>query len=274
VRIGSAPAFGVLGVHSSAPITMDEQDVSFLQGVANVLAAAIHRDRDHRALEQSELRRRETLSQLVRSGEAERQRIAAELHDDTIQVMTAALITLDREARAISDDDQPRAMAAVAEMRRTLHEAVDRTRRLTFELRPPVLEARGLAAALTDLLGEVGGSAGFTVELASTVSRLPPDIESLAYRTVQELVTNARKHSRARTLSVSLDGGPGILNVTVTDDGVGFDRERVFAGGALRLNFGLESSAERINLAGGEFDVRTAPGGGTTVSFTIPLAAA
>jgi two-component system, NarL family, sensor histidine kinase UhpB len=224
-------------------------------------------------LAESELRRRETLSQLVRSGEEERQRIATELHDDTIQVMTAALITLDREARAVADGDQLRAMAAVLEMRETLHMAVDRTRRLTFELRPPVLEARGLAAALSDLLAEVGRSAGFQVELDSTAPRLAPDIESLAYRTVQELVTNARKHSQAVNLSVKLRDQPGALRVEVTDDGVGFDRARAFGNGELRLNFGLESSAERITLAGGEFDIASSPGTGTTVRFSIPLAA-
>jgi PAS domain S-box-containing protein len=273
VRIGSAPVFGVLGAHSPQPIDLDRQDISFLRSVANVLAAAILRERSHLAFAESELRRRETLSQLVRSGEEERQRIATELHDDTIQVMTAALITLDREARAVADGDQLRAMAAVLEMRETLHMAVDRTRRLTFELRPPVLEARGLAAALSDLLAEVGRSAGFQVELDSTAPRLAPDIESLAYRTVQELVTNARKHSQAVNLSVKLRDQPGALSVEVTDDGVGFDRARAFGNGELRLNFGLESSAERITLAGGEFDIASSPGTGTTVRFSIPLTA-
>ncbi len=273
VRIGSAPAFGVLGIHSGDQITLDQQDASFMQAVANVLAAAIHRHRDRRALEQSELRRTQTLSQLMRSGDEERQRIAAELHDDTIQVMTAALIILDREVSAIADGDQLRAMAAVREMRTTLHEAVDRTRRLTFELRPPVLEARGLAAALDDLLAEVGRSSGFHVKLESATPRLAPDVESLAYRTVQELVSNARKHSRAGNLLVTLDGRPDRLDVLVTDDGVGFDHDRVTSRG-LRRSFGLESSAERITLAGGDFDVETRPGAGTTVRFSIPLAAA
>ena len=274
VRIGSNPVYGVLGMHSAGSIAIDQEDTSFLQAVANVLAAAVHRDRTRRALEESEHRRRQTLAQLIRSGEEERQRIATELHDDTIQVMTAALITLDREARAVADGDQLRAMAAVREMRDTLHRAVDRTRRLTFELRPPVLEARGLAAALSDLLAEVGRSAGFRVELDSAAPRLAPEIESLAYRTVQELVTNARKHSQAVSLAVKLRVLPDALSVEVTDDGVGFDRARAFGNGELRLNFGLESSAERVTLAGGIFDIESTPGAGTTVRFSIPLAAA
>jgi signal transduction histidine kinase len=188
--------------------------------------------------------------------------------------MTAALLTLDRELRAISEGDQLRATASVREMRRTLHEAVDRTRRLTFELRPPVLEARGLAAALEDLLAEVGSSAGFQVALEGDIPRLAPDIESLAYRTVQELVTNARKHARATRLSVWLRNRRDALDVVVSDDGVGFDRARAFAPAGLRLNFGLESSGERIRLAGGDFEVETRPGVGTTVRFSIPLAAA
>jgi PAS domain S-box-containing protein len=274
VRIGSSPSYGLMSIHSQGAIAIDEQDVSFMQAVANVLAAAIHSERAQRSLEESELRRRQTLSQLLRDGEEQRQRIAIELHDDTIQVMTAALITLDREARAIADGDQLRAMAAVREMRETLHSAVDRTRRLAFELRPPVLEARGLAAALNDLLAEVGRAAGCEVELTAGTGRLAADIESLAYRTVQELVTNARKHSRASHLTVKLLGQPDKLDVEVADDGIGFEWQRVLEGGALRLNFGLESSAERITLAGGDFVVRSAPGEGTNVRFTIPLAAA
>jgi two-component system sensor histidine kinase UhpB len=274
VRIGSSPSYGLMSIHSQGAIAIDEQDVSFMQAVANVLAAAIHSERAQRSLEESELRRRQTLSQLLRDGEEQRQRIAIELHDDTIQVMTAALITLDREARAIADGDQLRAMAAVREMRETLHSAVDRTRRLAFELRPPVLEARGLAAALNDLLAEVGRAAGCEVELTAGTGRLAADIESLAYRTVQELVTNARKHSRASRLTVKLLGEPDKLDVEVADDGIGFEWQRVLEGGALRLNFGLESSAERITLAGGDFVVRSAPGEGTNVRFTIPLAAA
>jgi PAS domain S-box-containing protein len=274
VRIGSTPAYGILGVHSRDTIAVDDDDVSFLHGVANVLAAAIGRDRSRRELEQSEARRREALSALVRSGEEQRQRIATELHDDTIQIMTAALIALDREAGAIAGGDQVRAFAANRELRETLYSAVERTRRLTFELRPPVLEARGLAAALHDLLAEMGRAAGCQVELETATGRLAEEVESLAYRTVQELVTNARKHARATKLSVRLHGRSEALHVVVSDDGVGFDRERAAAGGAMRLHFGLESSAERITLAGGEFKVDSAPGAGTTVRFSIPLVAA
>ncbi|MEA2675381.1 MAG: two-component system, NarL family, sensor histidine kinase DevS, partial [Chloroflexota bacterium] len=64
------------------------------------------------------------------------------------------------------------------------------------------------------------------------------------------------------------------LDIEVTDDGIGFELERVLGGGAMRLNFGLESSSERIALAGGDFVVKSAPGEGTNVRFTIPLAAA
>ena len=87
-------------------------------------------------------------------------------------------------------------------------------------------------------------------------------------------MANARKHSQAVNLSVKLRGRPNALEIEVSDDGVGFDRERAFGSGGLRVNYGLESSAERITLAGGEFDIESTPGSGTTVRFSIPLAAA
>ena len=116
------------------------------------------------ALRRSEQARQEVLAAMLHSEAAARAQIAGELHDDTIQVMTAALMSVERVMLAAVDTD-PRVAEALEGARATLQTAVERARRLTFELRPPLLDAQGIAAALRDLTAEVGVEGGFAVTL-------------------------------------------------------------------------------------------------------------
>ena len=205
VKIAGSPApYGVLAMYSQEPRAFTEDEVDFLQATANILATAVERDRAQAALAASEAQRQRVLGELLRSADAERARIATELHDDTIQVMTAALFALDRQINAHRRGDESAAEEAAATLRTTLAEAVERTRRLTFELRPPLLQQRGLVAAVAELLEETQRTTPIRTRLEASVSRHSGDVESLCYRTVQELVGNARKHSRAASLRVAL----------------------------------------------------------------------
>ena len=156
---GAAAAWGVLAVYGDEPAAFGQDAIDFLLAIANVLAAAIERRRVQAALEVSEEQRRRVLAELLRSADAERARIATELHDDTIQVMTAALIGLDRQANSVRRRSAGSRRAARL-AREMLAEAIDRTRRLTFELRPPLLEARGLEIAVRDLVEESAARQG------------------------------------------------------------------------------------------------------------------
>ena len=217
--------------------------------------------------------RRRALDDLLRAEEAERERIAMELHDDTIQVMTAALITLDRVTPAISAGDSERAIETLNLVRRTLVTAVERTRRMTFELRPPLLEAHGLQAAVRDLADEAAREGGFEVDLHATVDRYPFAIEDLVYRTVQEALSNVRKHARASKVAIALQERQGSLTGWVRDDGRGFDLERALDRRRMRMHVGLDAMRERVHLAGGRLDIRSEKAAGTSVEFAIPLPA-
>jgi signal transduction histidine kinase len=103
------------------------------------------------------------------------------------------------------------------------------------------------------------------------VARLSPSIESLVYRTVQELVANARKHAHATRLEVSLKAANGRLQGLVGDDGSGFDTTRARDRSVMRLHLGLQAVAERLRLAGGDFSIESRPGVGTTARFGLPL---
>jgi signal transduction histidine kinase len=230
--------------------------------------------RTQRALETSEKRRRALLGSMLRAEEAERQRIAVELHDDTIQVMVAALVGMDACQATIDRDDPGGAIESMARARATLAEAVDRVRRMSFELRPPLLDAQGLGAAVTDLVDEVAAECALQSHIEVTVRRYAPEIEILAYRTVRELIANVRKHARAKRLELRMHEQSAALVCVLADDGVGFDAGRFDAPSGrrgMRLHLGLDATIERVRIAGGTFAIDSGTGGGTSVRFTVPI---
>jgi two-component system sensor histidine kinase UhpB len=261
--IGPDGPIGIVGALSTRPRTFRPDDASFLLSLANVLGAA-------HSLQRSESDRRRALDALLRSAEEERRRIAVELHDDLIQVMTATLLLLDRQITALHGGSDTSQVELALTARRTLAGAVDRTRRLTFELRPPLLESRGLTRALADMLAEVSTDTGLDAHFDGDIERLPEQVELLAYRTVAELVTNVRKHAAARKVTVSLAAADRTLTGEVTDDGRGFDVEHALDRSATRLHMGLDSTTERLRLAGGQLTITSHPGAGTRIRFTLP----
>ena len=152
-----------------------------------------------------------------------------------------------------------------------LADALDRTRRLMFELRPQVLQREGLAAAIEELAAD-GPWSRHTVEI--DVPRQSDTTEALVYRTIRELIINARKHSQASRLRVSGAVQDGDLVFEVQDDGVGFDLERALDRDLMRLHLGLDTSAERVRVAGGELLIESEPGKGARFRLRLPVAPA
>jgi signal transduction histidine kinase len=126
----------------------------------------------------------------VLAQEEERSRVAADLHDDTVQVLSACVIALDRVRRAIEQGDVSRAATVLDEVAELMAGAVDRTRRMTFELRPAVLWQNGLEAALRQLLSTVQSESEMQVsfEALGVVERLDETLETIAFRSIAELV--------------------------------------------------------------------------------------
>jgi PAS domain S-box-containing protein len=240
-------------------VHMIARDLRDGDGARIALQGVIVDATDQRMAEQ---RRREALEALVTAAEAEQTRISAELHDDTVQVMTAMLMQI----RRLGGDD-PR----VAELEMMLAGALDRTRRLMFELRPQVLQRAGLAAAIEELAAE-GPWSSHTVEI--DVPRQSDTTEALVYRTIRELIINARKHSQASELRVSGAVQDGELVFDVRDDGVGFDLERALDRDLMRMHLGLDTSAERVRVAGGELRMQSEPGRGAQFQLRLPVAPA
>jgi signal transduction histidine kinase len=262
---------GMLAAHHRSPRAFADGDVDFVQSVANLLAVTLERDRSERALRHSELMRRRILEGMVRAQEQERANIATELHDDAVQVITATLLSLDRLQRALADGDAERAGKAAGAARRTLSSVLDRTRRLMFELRPPVLEAQGLGPAVSELAAQTGEELGIEVSVDADVGRVALYLEELVYRAVQEAIANVRKHSHARHVAITLRRGEAELVGGVVDDGVGFDVARALDRSRMRLHLGLDALEERIRMAGGETRIESRVGEGTRLSFSVPI---
>jgi PAS domain S-box-containing protein len=238
--------------------------------IHGVMIDVTARKRAEEALSISERRRQQLLSEMLRAEETERRRIAEELHDDTIQVMTAALLQIDR---LLGEDGRGRAGAdaVLSQLRGTIADAVERTRRMTFRLRPPLLEAQGLEAAISVLAEHLREGSGTAIEVDVRTGRIGSGIEELAFRTVQEALINAARHASAATARVRIAAEGGVLVGSVIDDGVGFDLAEALERSRVRMHLGLEAMRERVHLAGGELAIDTEPGAGTAVRFRLPL---
>lgn len=221
-----------------------------------------------RLLRISEQRRLNVLGEMMRAEEELRGRLATELHDDTVQVMTSVLMTMDRLVWSARQEGAETTATRVGEARAVLAEATERTRRLMFELRPQLLESGGLRPAVTALAEHAAREAGFAAEVSVEVRRYDHAAEQLVYRTLLELITNVRKHARANHVVVDVRERDGLIRGVVQDDGTGFDTERRRR--RPLLNIGLDTAEERVRLAGGEAWVESSPGKGTRVEFVVP----
>jgi two-component system, NarL family, sensor histidine kinase UhpB len=256
-------------IRETAGAVQGEGAPSIVQGV---VADVTDRRTAEGLLHERERQRMSVLAAMVAAEEDERHRIAGELHDDSIQVMTATLFGLDRMIRAADEGDAARAASAAREARETLAEATERTRRLSFELRPPALEMHGVGRAIRVLADELGEGAGFEIAVGTRLDRYDKTTETLVYRSVREALTNVRKHARASHVDVSLAERGGVIECRVSDDGIGFNVVQVRNPDRVRLHFGLDALEERLRLAGGDLDIDSKPGGGTRITMSIPVA--
>jgi signal transduction histidine kinase len=211
----------------------------------------------------------ERLRHSLEAAEQERKRWARELHDETLQALGALRML---HAAALRADTPPQALRAALEEGTELIDAeIESLSALIAELRPAALDEIGLAPALRTLAERKGREGGLAIDvlvrLDGTGARLPAEAEGIAYRLVQEALTNVAKHARATRAEALVEQRDGGLRLTVRDDGRGFDPDAVHRG------YGLLGMRERLELAGGTLRIETAPGEGTAVLATIPLPA-
>jgi two-component system sensor histidine kinase UhpB len=212
-------------------------------------------------LDRLEHEQRESARMALSVQEAERSRVARELHDEVGQTLTAMLLQVEGLAPEIPEHLRDE----LEELRETARTGAEEVRRIAQRLRPEALEELGLPSALLALSTAFAEQTGVATDRHVTRDlRLSPEEELVVYRVAQEALTNIARHAGARHAELSLARDDGMVVLRVCDDGRGATRDE------LRSSYGVRGMRERAMLIGAALRIDTAPGGGTEVVLRIP----
>lgn len=257
---------GAIHLADERPGNLPPRVVEFVETIAGIVGEAVHRFNLEAELRQSEARLRQVSIELLNAQENERRRISREIHDSIGQSLNAIKYR-------VEDTLLKKSRAEMAERLRDLvpivQEAVEEARRIQTALRPPILDDLGILATLNWFLREFQATyRGMQVDRALSVAEeeIPEALKTVIYRVVQEAMNNVAKHSRAKRVSLSLSRRAERLELSIRDDGVGFEPALAAGAEAERKGMGMTSMRERVALSGGVFSVLSAPGSGTTVT--------
>ena len=229
-----------------------------------VFAAA----RDITERKEAETALRRLASELVMAEERERKRIAGVLHDDIAQILAAAKMRLDLLYSIPCDQKDQKTLKQAKEL---LLQSLQETRALMNDLGNPVLFDMGLRAACESLANQLMQRTPLRIrcDIQDAYKDLNPDVKTILYQVIRELLSNVAKHSQAQSAQVLIDMEDGHFRVKVRDDGVGF-KPQVLGTPTLEGGFGLYSIRERLVAVGGSLRIESAPGTGTVVTAIVP----
>ncbi|HNB54163.1 MAG TPA: GAF domain-containing sensor histidine kinase, partial [Anaerolineales bacterium] len=248
-------------------------DVSFMESLANSTAVAIRNARLMQELEAQRAQLQALSAQQITLLEEERRRIARELHDETGQALIGIKLGLQVLAHKIPPEI-PGLHEEVDLLRQQLNQSTSQIKSIAQALRPPILDELGLEIALNQCITDFRKRTNLQTHFDSFAEsdltpRLPQEAETVCYRIVQEALTNVARHAQASQVWIALAMQPGFVQLSVRDNGQGFDPHRPLTPG-----LGLLGMQERAKLVGGEMSIESAPGAGTVLTVIIPLAEA
>jgi signal transduction histidine kinase len=241
-------------------------DQRLLRALAGRAALTILNARLFQSVDEHRRRLRALGAQLVEAQEAERRYVARELHDEFGQVLTGLQVTLQmssREAAGRQAASLERAQALVGRL-------MDHIHALSLELRPAILDDRGLVPAVVAHVERYAQQTGVQArfEQRGADRRFPPPVETAAYRVIQEALTNVARHAQIQEVTIHVWADTGTLFVQIDDAGAGFDPLAPLAD---PRSSGLRGMRERAELLGAEFTIESAPGAGTQITVEFPL---
>jgi two-component system, NarL family, sensor histidine kinase UhpB len=218
-------------------------------------------------LRESQEQLRDLADYVLRSLEEQRAKFARELHDVLGGMLTSIKMDVTRILRRIATNEMQDIQSIGSELLALVQETIDTTRNISDELRPRILDAMGLVAAIRDALHRFGARHGIETSfvLQGTEPQLSPQRAIQCYRILQEALTNIARHANARTVSVTVNSSGSGMELRVQDDGCGFDVDSVSRNG-----IGLISMAERAREMGGTLDVYSSGIGATMVFLQVP----
>ncbi len=268
--ISGGEAIGLYTLVKEEPGFYTPEHVHLVEALYAPASVAIANARLFEEVRSGRVRLQKVSRQIVEVQEAERRRVARELHDEAGQLLASlafGLRVLEHEA------SRPDAVLARArDLRRIADAAQEGLHRLASDLRPAALDHLGLVPAIGQLAAKLSGKDAPSVQvetLGLDGARLSPEVETALYRIAQEALTNAIRHSGARKVSLVVERRERQILMVVEDDGGGFDVEAANRSGRL----GLSGIRERAEMLGGTLLVESSPGSGTILVVEVPLAA-
>ena len=252
------------------------EERNLIDSLAEMLRSAIVRKRAEQTLRENEAELRTSYARiqdlagrLITAQEAERSRIARELHDDVNQQLAGLSIALSNVKRRLDDRQDVTVRDELSRLQQRTIDLADEIRNLSHELHPGVLQHAGLVAALKGHCAEFGRQHAIEITLSAAdgLDGIPHDVALCLYRVAQEALRNTATHAAAHKAQVTLRSREDGLELVIADDGQGFDLTEAHRIGGL----GLISLDERVRLVGGSLTINTEPQRGTEVRVQVPL---
>ena len=259
-----------LGIHRWRTAALEEQNRT-LQTLKDQREQALKEvQANQEALHLTYEKLRRLTSRLEAAKEDERKRIARELHDEMGQALTTAKINLELMTGIRSGEELDQRITDTISLMDLM---IGQVRALSLDLRPPLLDELGLIPALKGYLEvqSLRSELPIDVQTDQVPPGLPPEIEILAFRVVQEAVTNILRHADATQVHVKVGYEPGWLEISVRDDGCGFDVDATLEKAAAGHHLGLLGIRERVDSNGGVVRLQSSPGNGTLIHIDVPL---
>lgn len=217
---------------------------------------------------ETELNATEFVESVIQAQELERKRLSNKMHDGPAQALSNFILQVEI-AQRLFDIDMDQARDELDALKASASSTFTKVRDFIFELRPMMLDDLGLTPTLRHYFDTFKEQNEIDVHFTAsgTERRLESYLEIMIFRAVQELVSNAARHSQASTIRIHIDTSEDRVVVDVEDDGQGFNEEQ-----AMETSMGIKVIKERVDILNGEFNIDTAIGQGTRIGFTIPLA--
>jgi len=203
---------------------------------------------------------------------AERKRLGRDLHDGPAQAFADYVMRLQIIERFVKNKPET-AIDEIKELRSIIMNGLDQVREMINNIHPRELEVEGLSGAIENFAARVCETSEikYEIQIVGLPDCLDPSLEAALYCIVQEAVNNVKKHGEAKNIKIEIEDCEGNLLLSISDDGKGFNVQKLMNNYCSGTSFGLSSMEDRARLAGGEMNIQSTPGKGTTLFFSIPL---
>lgn len=261
---------GFLSIDSHLPNAYGQTEATLAQTFANQAAVVIENARLFEQVNTGNERLRLLTKKVVNVQEQERQRVSRELHDEIGQTLTAVKLSVQNLRRQESSNSM---VTRLDETVKIIEQALQQVRSLSLDLRPTLLDDLGLVSTLRWYVDRQAKWGGFKTKFVANPleMRLPWELETTCFRIVQEAMTNAMRHANPQSVRIELLLDDEVLNLTIQDDGVGFDVTAAISRAAGGYSMGLLGMQERVSLLGGNLAIQSSRGEGTVIKALFPV---